>query len=113
MDAQQFDDLMAAISALDAKVSVANGYLSSTSQAAVTLPGTQETIVDQLGDILSAMASSGSVAVPDYSVSMEAICKMLAYTDMLLLILLVMIALFLGVFLGNQVTKWLRARKAE
>lgn len=61
--------------------------------------------------VLSSPASSDpDVVEVDYSDAIDQIAQLLAYQDMMILVLTVAVVLFLGVFLGYLVTRWMRNR---
>lgn len=64
---------------------------------------------DALDAILAAMPSSPTVA-NDYSDVMQNLCELMAYQNMMLLVLTVVIVIGIGIYTGFQITKWLRSR---
>lgn len=62
--------------------------------------------VDRLAVLLSGQDTSSL----DYSVQLNKISQLLAWTDMLLLVFLALMFVGLGLFAGYQVTRWMKAR---
>lgn len=46
----------------------------------------------------------------DYSDSVDKLCQLLAYGDVLLLVLIVFLAVGMGIYTGTIITRWLKTR---
>lgn len=69
-----------------------------------------DVILDYTKSVLSEPMTK-SVETVDYSDSMNNLCQLLAYTDLLLLVLIVFVVIISGMLLGLSVTRWMRARR--
>lgn len=61
-------------------------------------------------DRLATLISGQDTTTLDYSVQLNKISQLLAWTDMLLLVFLALMFVGLGLFVGYQVTRWMKAR---
>lgn len=61
-------------------------------------------------DRLAVLLSGQDTSTLDYSVQLNKISQLLAWTDLLLLVFLAVAFVGIGVFVGTQVTKWMRTR---
>lgn len=66
--------------------------------------------ITELSDHVDKLGSGMKVELYDYSSQIEAISKLLAWTDILLIVLLVLFMLCMGCFVGYQVTQWMKTR---
>lgn len=86
-------------------MSTLNGYVSATNQKL-------DALTDKVNSILAAMPDAGSGnGTIDYTGGIQSLCKLLSYTDLLLMVLLTFVVLLSGMVLGLAVTRWLKARR--
>lgn len=84
-------------------------------QAVQSLSATAEGFEDKLVDLddklsgLSDVVSGLDVTGVDYTTAIQQIIKMLAITDLMLIVLVVFMFLGCGLFFGYQVTRWMKA----
>lgn len=72
---------------------------------------TDQTMLEEFKGFASSAKTGEEQQVPEYSESLNDISKFLAYTDILLVVILVFMVLFMGIVGGRAITDWLRNRQ--
>lgn len=65
---------------------------------------------DSIFNLQTAIQNMQNATTVDYTAQIQSLQKLLAWTDLLLIVLVVVLFLFVGLVLGGQVTQWMKRR---
>lgn len=87
-----------------------NQQLGELNMNSVSSKITNEEMLEEFKGFTSSAKSGETQEVPDYSENLEDIGQFLAYTDVLLILVIIFQVLIMGLVGGKTLTEWLRHR---
>lgn len=102
--AHYLNSINSSISTLHGDISTLDGYMSSVDKKL-------DVVIDYTKSVLSNEPASKAVENVDYTDSINQLMQLLAYTDLLLLVLIVFVVIISGMLLGLAITRWMKARR--
>lgn len=105
---QILDNIYSTLQSIDANLDA----ISSGTQYVDSIFVSHNAIKDAIDSLALDLQTAGSANVAtDYTTSLDTLCKFMAYTDLLLIILIIFVVLGVGMMAGYTVTRWLKQNK--
>lgn len=106
-DGEYTTQLNAVVSKLDGISNQLNQMMAGDNDTLVSLSSLHDMLDTINTTITNKTMVTGTI---DYSASIAKLSKLLAWTDILLIVVLVLLVLIGGIILGGQITRWMKMR---